>query len=49
MIVLQPEEKVLIKNTSQFSEEYNLTKKFLLLYEGPYIIENQAGPNYIII
>nr|CAH7729530.1 unnamed protein product [Callosobruchus chinensis] len=43
-------DKVLIRVHAQSSAEDRLIRKLFLLYEGPYIVQRQAGPNsYVLV
>nr|CAH7759635.1 unnamed protein product [Callosobruchus chinensis] len=48
-VIFKEGDKVLIRVHAQFSAEDRLIRKLFLLYEGPYIIHRQAGPNFYVL
>nr|CAI5856869.1 unnamed protein product [Callosobruchus analis] len=44
-VILNVGDKVLVRTHPQSSALDKVTKKFFLLYEGPYTVSKQAGPN----
>lgn len=48
-VTFQVGEKVLVKSHPQSSAEARTIKKFFLLFEGPFYIVRQAGPNSYVV
>nr|CAI5829913.1 unnamed protein product [Callosobruchus analis] len=49
-VIFKEGDKVLMRVHAQSSAEDRLIRKLFLLYEGPYIVQRQAGPNsYVLV